>query len=107
MLKLFILVDGKPVICEDPLQWGEWMAEADTVTERSVAFTKIGDGEYVSTVFLGIDHGYGDESAPLLYETLISEDGSMSRYATREEAEIGHQLAVRRAMELRVIRRAR
>lgn len=58
----------------------------------------------VSTVFLGIPHGWvGDQ--PILFETMIfnSEDSELKdyqeRYVTYEEAEEGHKLAVQRVKE--------
>ena len=48
---------------------------------------------WLSTVFLGLDHGY-DESYPILYETLVFggiHDGLMRRYGTYDEAMAGHE----------------
>ena len=49
----------------------------------------------VSTVFMGIDMGYGmlDGSVPILFETMVFGgplDSSIGRYATLEEARRGH-----------------
>jgi hypothetical protein len=55
------------------------------------------DGVRVSTVFLGIDHGFGDR--PLWFETMIfggPHDEYQERYETYEQAEEGHK----RALEL-------
>lgn len=55
------------------------------------------DGVRVSTVFLALDHGYGDEP-PLLFETMIfggEHDDYQERYSTWEEAEAGHKRAVK------------
>jgi hypothetical protein len=52
-------------------------------------------GISVSTVFLGIDHGY-HSSEPVLFETMIfggKHNEWMQRYCTWEEAELGHQEA--------------
>lgn len=53
----------------------------------------------VSTVWLGLDHGYQDNGNPLIFETMIFKDvspGSVyKRYTTLEEAEQGHKQAVR------------
>lgn len=46
----------------------------------------------VSTVFLGLDHSFG-EGPPILFETLVSGgdlEGEMDRYYTWEEAIKGH-----------------
>jgi hypothetical protein len=46
----------------------------------------------VSTVFLGLDHNFGEGGAPLLFETMVfglpGED--CRRYSTWAEAEEGH-----------------
>jgi hypothetical protein len=59
---------------------------------RRVAYDSV-DGVVVSTVFLALDHGYGDEP-PQIFETLVSGgafDQSMDRYSTYDEAEAGHE----------------
>lgn len=63
--------------------------------QRRVAWDEI-DGLVVSTVFLHMDHGFG-EGPPLLFETMIfdgSDDRYEERYSTWEEAEAGHARAV-------------
>lgn len=53
----------------------------------------------VSTVFLGINHAFGD-GPPVLFETLVfapddsAIDGEMERYCTRDEAIVGHNVMV-------------
>ena len=58
---------------------------------------------WVSTVYLGIDHGF--EGNPLIFETMIFggdfEDQYCERYATLGEAIEGHQRAVKFAKRLR------
>lgn len=54
----------------------------------------------ISTVFLALDHQYGD-GPPLLYETMVFEgDGSkdldMERYTTLEQAQAGHAAMVKK-----------
>lgn len=88
----YILV-GKEVIPEpDVKKWGEWL---QTAKNRIVAKEQVGDSE-VSTVFLGLNHAYGDEQ-PLLFETMIfggSLDENQWRYHTYDEALDGHAKAV-------------
>ncbi len=46
----------------------------------------------VSTVFLGLNHGWGD-GPPLIFESLVFDgplDGEMRRYSTEIEARAGH-----------------
>ena len=53
----------------------------------------------VSTVFLGINHAFGD-GPPVLFETLVfakdhpAIDEEMERYCTRDEAIAGHNVMV-------------
>ena len=90
------ILDGKtPVVCDDLDEFGRWFATDND--KRRVAETTIGD-YWVSTVFLGFDHNWGD-GAPVLFETMIFPSGIMGaeyqeRYCTWDEAEAGHQRAV-------------
>lgn len=92
-MELYILDGHTPVPVEDILEWSKWCATA----KRHVGDTKVGDIR-VSTVFLGINHGWG-EGEPILFETMIFGSEKMKdyceRYATWEEAEDGHLRAVR------------
>jgi len=52
----------------------------------------------ISTVFLSLDHSFGD-GPPVLWETLVFGgplDGDMERYTTRSAAIAGHQAMCRR-----------
>jgi hypothetical protein len=84
------LIGRLPVPC-NPVEWGMWFATA----ERHVRLTDVGP-LHISTVFLGIDHGFcGDH--PLLFETMIFDDGEDSyqtRCQTWDEAEAMHETAV-------------
>lgn len=89
----FILDGHEPVACDDLMEWGRWFETAD----RIVAKDTVGDVE-VSTVFLGLDHSFG-EGNPLLFETMVfngSLNEEMNRYCTWEEAEAGHAAMVER-----------
>ena len=82
----FYGVDGKPISMEE---WG--MLRRDWGIKR-VAETKLG-GVYISTVWLGMDHNYGD-GPPIIFETMIfggEHDEYCDRYATLEEAKAGHE----------------
>ncbi len=109
--------DGHTPIPEpDSVKWGRWFQQAnqDGVRGRRVAKTTIwpveGDrARYVevSTVFLGLDHGYW--GVPLLFETMVFPSAEYAgldmpngeglreyceRYATWAEAEAGHKRIV-------------
>ena len=77
----------------------KWVREFSK-TDRTIARTEIGKGVRVSTVFLGLDHGYG--GPPILFKTMIfggKLDEEQWRYATIQEARAGHETAVRLARE--------
>lgn len=62
------------------------------------------NGYRVSTVFLAVNHQYGD-GPPLLFETMIFEPGTYfdiycERYSTWAEAEAGHATAIEHAKTL-------
>lgn len=64
----YILKDKLAIPCEDLMEWAKWMSTAD----RTVARTDIEGLVVVSTVFLGIDHQFG-EGEPLLFQTMAFE----------------------------------
>ena len=87
MLGTYILKGKVPTPCEDSIAW----AKAFGIDNRRVASTTIGESR-VSTVFLGIDHSYGD-GPPLLFETMVFEgplDQEQDRCSTWEQAEAMH-----------------
>lgn len=89
----YILDGHEVVLCEDLMKWASLFENAD----RRVAKDIIG-GVEVSTVFLGLNHNYG-EGEPILFETLVFGgplDGEMERYSTWDEAKAGHAAMVER-----------
>jgi hypothetical protein len=77
--------DGKPIPCDDLLEWGRWMQVSDRIVQ-------------VSTIFLGLNHNFYYSDNLVLYETMIfggKHDGYQERYATREEALEGHAKALK------------
>lgn len=88
------ILDGKtPVICEDLMTWAKWYEKADRVVKR----TELPGNILVSTIFLGLDHSFFTD-APQLFETMIfggEQDGYQERYSTWEEAEKGHEQAIK------------
>ena len=83
----------------DLMTWAQWF---DDVEARRVARTELANGGYVSTVFLGLDHGWG-EGPPILWETMLFSDEIgeewQERYTSREDALRGHEEMVVRAKE--------
>lgn len=109
--RYFILDDQHNIVAVDVTEWSQWLGASQA--KRIVAKTKIkytdlvvsatakltGEEEVeVSTVFLGLNHSWGD-GPPQLFETMVF-DGKMHReqdhYATWQEAEEGHLKMVER-----------
>jgi hypothetical protein len=90
--------DWNPVPCEDILEWGRWMEKAERHLSHDIQEdARDGTQIRISTVFLGLDHAFGNEPA-ILWETMIFGgllDGFHERYATKAEALAGHQEACR------------
>jgi hypothetical protein len=83
--------NGQPVRCETVTEWGQKFEKQD----RLIAATVEGDVR-VSTVFLGLDHGWGGGD-PVLWETMVfggPHDGYQDRYTSRQDALAGHEKAV-------------
>jgi len=89
----YILKDKVPVKEPDILKWAKWIGERDNTI---VIQTNLPGDILVSTVFLGIDHAFGD-TEPILFETMVfggEHSDYQERYHTWEEAEAGHQEAI-------------
>lgn len=88
----YILDGHEPVLCPNIHVWARWYETAN----RHVAQTFIPGGIWVSTVFLGIDHGFGNFARPILFETMVfgTEHDYERRYATWDQALLGHQEVV-------------
>lgn len=80
--------------------WIQWLSEQGDNDWKRVALHVL-DGVRVSTVFLGIDHQFGD-GPPLVFETMVFIDDpsnpdenyrgdyDMERYSTWDAAILGH-----------------
>jgi hypothetical protein len=87
-------IDGRAITIDE---WtstragGEW--------ERAKRSTKVNDETAVSTVWVGLDHSWGD-GPPLIFESMIfggNLDQEQVRYATLEQAHAGHEELVAKA----------
>ncbi len=99
MSRKYILEGKEPKAVEDVLEWGRWFETAN----RHVAENTLPNDVRVSTVFLGLDHSFG-QGTPVLFETMIfggEHDQYQERYGTWEEAEAGHKKAVNLASNKR------
>jgi hypothetical protein len=105
----YVLMDGKPVPEPDLLKWARWF---EIVDNRTLLRTTVGNYE-VSTIFLGLDHGFRRGSKPVLWETMVFRtkprrmhtEGDttiieadyadrMQRYTSEEAARRGHAAMV-------------
>lgn len=69
-------------------------------SDRHVDLTDLGSLGRISTVYLGLNHAFG-EGPPIIFETMIfggPMDEYMDRYSTEEEAIAGHAFAVQAVM---------
>jgi len=97
----FILVGRRPVWIKKIMHWGLWMQYA---RNRILKQTHLPDGVKVSTVFLGLNHNFGNRS-PVLFETMIfggDHDGDQWRYYDYEDAIKGHQNAIEKSFKVEI-----
>jgi hypothetical protein len=96
MSDLYRLEGHEVVPCPDIDQWVKEFRK-----NRDVRKTQVGD-VLVSTVFLGVDRGWGGPGAPVVFETMVFGgplDREQSRYCSWCEAEEGHADTVLRVKE--------
>lgn len=82
--------DRNPVKVRDVLEWARFFETSDRIVKQET----VGDAR-VSTVFLGIDHNWGD-GPPVLFETMIfggEHDQYQERASTWKQAEVEHEKA--------------
>jgi len=109
------ILEGHEPKAVSVMEWASWF---ETNTDRHIAKTSIDVPRWkfwlgkllrvkkwqpvlVSTVFLGLDHSFG-EGPPLLFETMVFGgllDQEMNRYFTWDEAEKGHREMVQKVKE--------
>jgi len=101
VVRYYRLVDGAPIPCSFA-ERGKQKPLTDRIDRTEL------EGAVVSTVFLGIAHGFDDKGRPLLFETIIfaakysAIDEQLMRCATLNEAKEMHEamvLAVRLELE--------
>lgn len=84
----------------EPMTMHVWAQRFEDLEYKRVASDTVGDFD-VSTVWLGIDHRFAGDGAPLIFETIVFggnelEDNEQRRYATEDEARAGHAEIVER-----------
>lgn len=94
----FYILNGKEIVgTDDVLVWGRFIATPEKIIKQDDI-----NGVHVSTVFLGIDHSWGN-GAPILFETMVFGgvlDSYQRRYSTYEQAEAGHILACEEVIKM-------
>ena len=98
----YILVNGVPTPEPNLMKWAAWMEESRKTGEWLVAKTVINKEIKVSTVFLGLDHSFDLEGPLEIFETMIfggPKNEWCWRYATKADAQHGHEVAVAEAKE--------
>jgi len=86
------ILEGREPKPAELMEWARWYENSK---DRRVAKDEIG-AIMVSTMFLGLNHQYGD-GPPLLFETMIfggPHDQYQERCSTWEQAEEMHRVAV-------------
>jgi hypothetical protein len=79
----------------EPMTPEEFATLMENPESRRVADTTLPDGKWVSTVHLGLDHGFGT-GAPVIFETMVfpsqaePRELDSDRYCTEAEARAGH-----------------
>lgn len=84
--------DGHPITID---QW------VQAFNDNSLLHDQINDDVRVSTIYLGLDHSFG-EGPPLIYETMIfggEFDSDCERYTTEAQAREGHAAMLAKARE--------
>jgi hypothetical protein len=99
-MRCYTLKGKKPVQVFNMLEWAKWDESADKTVKRTV----LSDGVIISTVFIGTDSDVSDALPPMVFETMIEggeHDMYQERYPTWEEAEKGHEEAIRLVFNVR------
>ena len=80
---------GNPITLEELMQ-------LNSPEYKRVAETTLEDGTWINTVWLGLDHAWGGDGDPLIFETMVFssheslDDLDQVRYSTLIEAQAGH-----------------
>lgn len=87
-LRNYILdADGQPIPCHDLMEWAVWYETSGSERKVAETFTEL---LWISTVFLGIDHSFGDEGAPVLWETMVFDKHPHMTTLLGEERDVFH-----------------
>lgn len=95
----YYILQGKRAVIANLGAWAEWFDKNND--QRIVKQDTLPNGMWVSTVFLGLDHSFGN-GKPLLFETMVFpkkgdfSEVDMDRYTTYLQAEKGHANMVKK-----------
>jgi len=84
-----------------PMSLEQWAVSFEDRSAKRVAETTLPNGNWVSTVWLGLNHRFG-EGPPLIFETMAflargdGEELDCDRYSTEAGAVVGHEAMVRK-----------
>ena len=92
--------DKTPIACSAE-EWAKWLETSED--RRVVARTNLGALGEVSTVFLGLNHNFGNYGKPILWETMCFEgplDEGQWRDTSWSRAVARHRLVVRKLWQI-------
>lgn len=105
-IRYWILDKNKELVEVECLEWAKWFGDTEA---RIVQQTSCAAGTcFVSTVFMGIDHGFG-HGEPQLFETMVfggAADLHCDRYSTFKQASLFHDVVVGQVEEIPIWRHA-
>ena len=105
-IKVYILLQRKVV----KVSFEHWAVWFEYARNRILKVTHLPNKVRVSTVFLGLDHGFSfsamddEDYKPVVFETMIfggDHDQYQERYTSYDEAIAGHQRAIEASFELK------
>ena len=82
----------------EPMTLMEWAAAFEDHKKKIVRQSLVTNEVWLSTVWLGIDHGFTFTGAPVIFETMIfggPRDSEQWRYTNELEAQAGHRRVLR------------
>ncbi len=84
-------LEGRKIVETNLMGWAKFFESPEKIIKQET----LPNGLRVSTVFIGIDHNWGD-GEPLLFESMVFglDDEVQERYSTYEQAEEGHRKLV-------------
>ena len=100
MKKYILNKDGSIQEESDLFKWARWFETENRIIEKTILDKS---DIMVSTVFLGIDHNFGEAGPPILFETMIfggEHDQWQARASTIEEAKRYHRHAIELARNI-------